>query len=456
MLVAEVILMDKPNDLTEGKVSAKLLGFFFPMLLANLLQQIYSVADTMIVGKGLGDNALGAVGNLSSFSLLIIGFSMGMTNGFAVIIAQNYGGSRTDAVRKSISHSVKLSALLTVILTASGCLLLKPILLAIRTDKTILADSLQYGYIILGGLAATIAYNLCSGILRSLGDSRTPFIAIMISSVVNIALDCILIFVMHTGVGGAAAATIISQALSAYICYRKIKQSPISHITKEDFGNNAQMYLLLLKNGIPMACMNSLTAVGCIVVQGYVNACGVAYTSAYSVCSKYLNLFMLPSITAGFAVSSFASQNYGAKKPERIRQGVHVCLWIALASYILLGSIMAFLSKPLASFMLNEEETVSLAVEYLKICGAALLLVNLLFVYRSSVQGMGYPFIPMISGIAEMALRIPAIIILLPIIGFQGAAYAEGVAWIGALALNLGAYIIHIKRFSQNSNERLP
>lgn len=210
-----------------------------------------------------------------------------------------------------------------------------------------------------------------------------------------------------------------------------------------------------------MACMNSVTAVGCMVIQGYVNDCGAAYTSAYSVCIKYLNLFMLPSITAGFAVSSFVSQNYGAQKTDRVRQGVHVCLWIALISYLLLGSVMSLLARPLAAFMLNEEETISLTVEYMQICGAALLLVNLLFIYRSCVQGMGYPFLPMLSGIVEMVLRIPAVIILLPKIGFKGAAYAEAAAWTGALALNLGAYVIHshrqrIKPAKISSKEILP
>lgn len=438
--------MEHTNNFTDGKVSGKLLGFFFPMLLTNLLQQIYSVADTAIVGKGLGDYALGAVGNLSSLSLLIIGFSTGMANGFAVIIAQNYGAGNHSVLRKSIALSVKLSIILTLILTAAGCLLLKPILLFMQTDKAILKDSLKYGYIIFGGLAATIAYNLCSGILRSLGDSKTPFIAIMISSAVNIALDCILILILHTGVEGAAIATILSQVISAFICLCKIRQMPVIRVKAEDFKNDIAMYLLLLKNGIPMACMNSVTAVGCMVVQSYVNNCGVAYTSAYSVCSKYLNLFMLPSLTAGFSISAFVSQNYGAGKVERIKKGVRVCLWIAMISYVLLGSVMAFLPELLAGFMLSEEETISLAVEYLKICGAALILVNLLFVYRNSVQGMGYPLIPMLSGVTEMVLRIPAIILLLPEIGFKATAYAEAAAWIGALALNWIAYRIFIRK----------
>lgn len=438
--------MEHTNNFTDGKVSAKLLGFFFPMLLTNLLQQIYSVADTAIVGKGLGDNALGAVGNLSSLSLLIIGFSTGMANGFAVIIAQSYGAGNHSVLRKSIALSVKLSIVLTLILTAAGCLLLKPILLFMQTDKVILKDSLKYGYIIFGGLAATIAYNLCSGILRSLGDSKTPFIAIMISSAVNIALDCILILILHTGIEGAAIATILSQVISAFICLCRIRQMPVIQIKAEDFKNDIAMYLLLLKNGIPMACMNSVTAVGCMIVQSYVNDCGVAYTSAYSVCSKYLNLFMLPSLTAGFSISAFVSQNYGAGKVERIKKGVRVCLLIALISYVLLGSVMAFLPELLVGFMLSEEETISLAVEYLKICGATLILVNLLFVYRNSVQGMGYPLIPMLSGATEMVLRIPAIILLLPEIGFKATAYAEAAAWIGALALNWIAYRIFIRK----------
>lgn len=450
-LVFEVItLNNNHNNLTEGKVSAKMLGFFFPMLLTNLLQQIYSIADSVIVDKGLGDNALGAVGNLSSLSLLIIGFSMGMTGGFAVIIAQNYGSGKMNAVRKTIALSVKLSAFLTVILTVTGCALLKPILLAMQTDDTLLSDGLKYGYVILGGLAATVAYNLCSGILRSLGDSKTPFIAIIISSAVNIILDCILIFICHLGVESAAVATIISQGLSAFICFLKIKNISELQTCKEDFEGDKAIYTSLLKNGISMACMNSIIALGCMVVQRYINDCGASYTSAYSVCSKYLNLFILPSLTAGFAISAFVSQNYGAGKKERIRQGIRVCSGIALISYLLLGLIMILFPKQLAGIMLNEKEIISLSSEYLQICGVALILVNLLFVYRNVVQGMGYPFIPMLSGIMEMLIRIPAIIFLLPRIGFKATAYAEILAWIGALALNYIAYVVYSKNKYNN------
>lgn len=438
--------METTYDLTKGNVAKQLLGFFFPMLLTNLLQQVYSFADSAIVDKGLGDNALGAVGNLSSLILLIIGFSTGLTNGFSIIIAQKYGAKQQAALRRAIVLSVRLSVILTLILTIAGCLLLKPILLMMKTDPLILRDSLLYGYIIFGGLAATIAYNLCSGILRALSDSRTPFVAIMISSAINIALDFILIFLLHTGVEGAAIATVFSQAVSALICFKKIKRMTVLSMTTEDYHNDTDMYLELLKNAIPMACMNSVTAIGCMVVQGYINGLGVTYTSAYSACSKYLNLFILPSVTAGLSASAFVSQNYGAGKMNRIHEGVRVCTAISLVSYILLGSVMFFFPEILAGFMLNAEETIALAVQYLKICGAMLFLVNLLFVFRNSVHGMGYPFIPMCSGIMEMFLRIPVIMIFLSRIGFKATAYAEAIAWSGALAMNIAAYIIRIRK----------
>lgn len=446
--------MNTTNDLTTGSVVSKLLRFFFPMLLTNLLQQVYSVTDTAIVGKGLGDNALGAVGNLSSLSFLIIGFSMGMSNGFAVIIAQNYGAGKMDAVKKAVASAVKLAAALIAILTATACLFLRPILILLQTDELILDDSLRYGYIIFGGLAATVAYNLCAGILRAVGDSKTPFKAIMVSSVINIALDSLFIFGFHTGVEGAAIATVIAQVISTVICFLRIRRIPELRVERKDFARDTAMSLLLLKNGIPMACMNSITAVGVMVVQGYVNGRGVMYTSAYSVCSRYINLFMLPALTAGVAASPFVSQNFGAGKKERIRQGVLVCSGIALISYVVLGTVMVVFSKQLGGLMLNDSATIALTAQYLRICGVFLIFLNLLFVFRNAVLGMGYPFLPMISGILEMSLRIPVIMILLPRTGFRATGFAEVAAWTGAMTLNVTAFVVYFRKMGTENAKR--
>ena len=436
------------RNLSQGRVPAQLLRFFFPMLLTNLLQQVYSVVDTAIVGKGLGDAALGAVGNLSPLNTLIIGFATGMTQGYAVIIGHQYGAKNARALGKSIALSIRLSILLTVLLTAGSCLLLKPLLLAMQTDPLILPDSLCYGYIVFGCLAATVAYNLCASILRALGDSRTPFIAIVISSAVNIVLDCFLIFVLRTGVEGAAIATVLAQVVSVVICLIKMCGTDALRLARENDEQDAALTLELLKNGIPLALMNCTIAIGNMVVQGYVNSQGVAYTSAYSVCGKYLSLFILPAMTAGYAVSSFVSQNNGAGKTNRIREGVRVCLVIVLVAYALLGSAMFFLPRLLVGLMLNEAETIDLAAQYMRICGAALFTVNFLFVFRNAVQGLGYPMIPMCSGILEMVLRLPVIVLLLPMLGFRAVALAEVAAWIGSLSLNAATYamIMHQKR----------
>lgn len=432
--------MTQTGNLTTGKVPDVLLRFFFPMLFTNLLQQIYTFADTVIVGKGLGDDALAAVGNMSVLILLIVGFLQGIANGFSVIIGQCCGSENRTELHQSVAASIKLSGLLSILLTVLSVTMLPAALRAMQTSEQILQDSLQYGYILFGGLVITMAYHLCSCILRALGDSRTPFLAIVISSALNILLDSLFIFVLKTGVEGAAVATVFSQAVSTLICILRIRQSGSLRLTSDDFKGRLSLSLALIKNGVPMACMNSVTAAGCIIVQSYVNALGVVYTSAYSVCTKYVNLFMLPSLTAGFAVSAFTSQNYGAKKYARIREGVRVGLIIGLVSYVLCGAIMVCMPETLAGIMLNGAQPIALASGFLRICGSMFFVLNFLFIFRSAVQGMGKPLIPMCSGILEMLLRVLIIVLFLPRISFQATACAEVAAWAGALALNIAAY----------------
>ncbi len=434
------IHMAKANDLTQGKVSSLILKFYFPMLLTNMLQQMYNIADTAIVGKGLGDNALAAVGNMSSLTFLIFGFSMGLANGFSVITAQSFGAKDYKKLRRSVASSAMLCFIIALVLTLLSTAFLKPVLHLLRTDEAIMHDGLVYGYFIFGGLMATIAYNLCSCILRALGDSKTPFIAIIISTVVNLFLDTFCIFVLKTGVEGAAIATIFSQIVSALICFMKIRKIDVLSITKTDFRGNGALYAELFKNGLPMALMNSITAVGCMVIQYFVNGLGVAYTTAYSACSKFINLFMQPACTAGFAMSAFTSQNFGARRFDRIREGLHVCLTIATIAYVVLGSAMVFLPTYLARIMVSGSEPIAIAKTYLPICGIFLFGVDFLFIFRNGNQGFGKPLVPMISGIAEMALRIGVIALFIPVIGFRATAYAEASAWLGALILNAAAF----------------
>lgn len=428
------------NDFTKGPVPQSLLRFFFPMLFTNLLQQIYSFADMVIIGKCIGDNALAAVGNFATISFFITGFISGITNGFSVNVSHAFGQQDTHALRKVIAASVRLSAALALLFTIAGFFSFPPILRLIKTDRAILDDCLSYGFVILGGLAVTVSFNLVSSVLRAVGDSRTPFWAVSISSVINILSDLIAIHLFHSGVAGPAYATILSQLAAVLICCRRLSETKEFLPQKNDYVKNRKLYGELLKNGIPMALMNSITSIGCIFVQGCVNAYGVIYTSAYSACSKYLNLFMLPGITAGFSISAFSGQNFGAGKYDRIRSGVRTACVTALVSALLSGIFLYLSARQLAGLMLSGKEAVWYTASFLKFLSVTLFLLNLLFVFRSCVQGLGRPFIPMCSGIAEMLIRILVIYKGFPVYGFMAAAYAEGLAWAGALLLNAAMY----------------
>lgn len=427
-------------DFTHGDPLKLILSFYWPLLLTSGLQQFYNFADTWIVGKGLGDNALAAVGNMSSLFFLIVGFSFGLASGFGILVAHSFGAKDYEELRHRLAAIIELGILLSIFLSVVSVAFLPHALRLLRTDERIIGDSLLYGYIVFGGLSTGICYNIAGAVLRSLGDSRTPLVAIVLSSVLNLSLNWLFIMTFHMGVEGAAIATICSQVVSAFICIRRLTQIPMIRLGREDFRNDGRVFAELLKNGLPMALMNSITAIGCMVVQYFVNGYGVLYTAAYTACSKYLNLFMTPAATAGNAMSAYTSQNYGAKEYGRIRDGLRVGLGISVVSYLVFGSLMVFAPAALAGFLLTGSEPIALAVRFLPRCGVMLICVDCLFVIRSCVQGMGKPMLPMVSGILEMFLRIAVISFFIGRIGYPATAYAEIAAWIGALAVNAYAF----------------
>lgn len=427
-------------DFTKGSPFKLIMSFYWPLLLTSMLQQFYNFADTWIVGKGLGDNALAAVGNMGSLFFLIVGFSFGLANGFGVLIAQSFGARDEEALKHRFAGVIELGAVLAVALSVLSVLFLPSALKLLRTDELIFADSLKYGYIVFGGLSAGICYNISASVLRALGDSKTPLKAIIVSSVINLLLDSMFILVLHTGVEGAAIATLCSQVVSSIICIRRLRKIPVLRIERKYFKNDKRVFTDLLRNGIPMAFMNSITAVGCMVVQYFVNGFGVVYTAAYAACSKYLNLFMNPASTAGSAMSAYTSQNYGAGNMKRIRQGLAVCVGISVVTYLTLGSLMVFIPEKLGRILLSGSDQIALVCEFLPRCGVMIIFVDILFVVRSGVQGMGKPMLPMISGILEMILRIAVISYFIGRIGFRATAYAEISAWIGALLVNAYAF----------------
>ena len=431
----------KETDFTKGSPAKLILSFYWPLLVTSMLQQFYNFADTWIVGKGLGDNALAAVGNMGSLFFLIVGFSFGIANGFGVLIAQSYGAKDENGLKHRLAAVVVLGLSLGIFLSIVSVLFLPKALRLLRTDELIIGDCLKYGYIVFGGLLAGICYNISAAILRALGDSKTPLKAIVSSAIINIILDSLLIFYFRTGVEGAAIATICSQIISAVICIRRLLTMPMLKLEREHFNNDSSVYGVLLKNGLPMAFMNSITAVGCMVVQYFVNGYGVVYTAAYAACSKYLNLFMNPSSTAGNAMSAYTGQNYGAKLYGRIKEGLKVCFIIVSIAYLVLGGAMTMAPRFLAEILLSGNEQIKLFCLFLPRTGVMLIVLNFLFVIRSCVQGMGKPLFPMLSGFLEMILRIFVISFFIGRIGFAATAYAEIAAWVGAFLVN--AFALH-------------
>ena len=423
-------------DFTQGNPAKLIIRFYIPLFLTSLLQQVYNFVDVLIVGKGLGDSAFASVGNMSSLFFLIVGFSFGLANGFGVLIAQSFGAKKYDELRHRVAGTIQLACVMAILLTTISIIFLPNALRLLRTDKALMANCLRYGYIIFGGLFTSICYNISAAILRALGDSRTPLKAIITSSIINLVLDSLFIFAFGMGVEGAAIATVISQVISSIVCIHRIRQIELLRLRRSDFNNERSVYTTLFANGLPNAFMYSITAIGCMVVQFFINGFGVAYTTAYSACSKYLNLFMNPASTAGNAMSAYASQNYGAREYGRIREGLKVCLSIALVAYLLLGSLMVFAPGFLAGILLDGEEPIRLANQFLPICGVSIIAVDFLFVLRSGVQGMGNPVVPMWSGALEMILRIAVITLLIGKIGIRAAALAEVSAWTGALIVN--------------------
>ena len=430
----------KVIDFTNGNPAKHIMRFYWPLLMTSMLQQLYNFVDVMIVGKGLGDSAFASVGNMGSLFFLIVGFSFGLANGFGVLIAQSFGAKDIKQLRHRLAGTIQLSFLLAVVLTTLSVTALPFLLRLMNTDDSLMNNCLKYGYIVFGGISMSICYNVSAAILRALGDSKTPLRAIITSSIINLMLDSFCIFVLHMGVEGAAIATVISQVISSIICIRRLKKIEMIQLEKSDFKNDKSIYISLFSNGLPMAFMNSITAIGCMVVQHNINNMGTDYTTAYSACSKYLNLFMNPASTAGNAMSAYTSQNYGAKEYVRIKEGLKVCLTISLVTYVLLGSVMIFFPEFLAKILIQGEAPIQLVCEYLPICGIAIIAVDCLFVVRSAVQGMGHPIPPMWSGILEMVLRITVITLFTGTIGFKAAAYAEVSAWVGALIINVIAF----------------
>ena len=353
------------NDMTQGNCMRLLVQFFLPILAGNLFQQLYSFADSMVVGKGIGDTALAAVGNTSSVHFLIIGFAIGLTGGLGICISQSFGSGNYEKLRKELAMSVWICLAIGIVITVVSLAFMRQLFTFLHTPEDLMTETLQYFGTILAGTTITIFNNFAMTLLRSVGNSRVPLVAMIISAIANVLMDLLFVFPLHMGVFGAALATVLAQVLSALYCCYYIGREKNLIPKKTDWKPQSVIIKRLTLKGLPVAVMNSVTAVGGMVLQTFVNNMGTSYVAAYAACTKILSLFEQPANTVGLALLTFVGQNYGAGKKERIRTGIREGVILTILINIPLALMLLCIPEFLTSFMLNDASIISYTRDFL-------------------------------------------------------------------------------------------
>lgn len=440
------------NDMTKGNPLKIFIWFSIPLLIGNIFQQLYSMVDTIIVGRFVGVDALAAVGSTGSMFFLVNGMVIGLTSGFSVLVSQKFGAKNETEIRKSVASNITLTLISAIIITVIALIVKRPLLDLMNTPKNIFEDANTYITIIYIGISTQIAYNMAAGILRALGDSKTPLYFLIISSIINIILDLVFIVKFKLGVAGAAYATNISQGLSAMLCliysYRKYQ---VLRLKKEDFKVEKDYYKTHLKIAIPMGLQFSVTGVGIIIVQGAVNVFGSNVIASYTAASKVLQLVMQPLISFGVTIATYAGQNLGAKRFDRIKKGVKVMNKISIITSLIAGAILVLFSKYFVMLFIENPsaEIIGYTQEVLNYSAVFMIFLGFIFVYRNVLQGMGESFVPMMAGFYELAARSVVAFILPKFIGFTGICLADPIAWIAAAVPLMFTYYRNIKKISK-------
>ena len=443
------------KDMTNGSPSKHILGFAVPMLFGMLFQQFYNLVDTIIVGKTLGVEALAGVGATGSINFMIIGFCMGVCNGFVIPVAQCFGAKKPSVLRKYVFNGYICSVVFAIVLTLASVIFCRKILIVMNTPADIIDHAYNYIVVIFIGIPTVFLYNMVSGVIRSLGDSKTPVVFLVLSSIINVVLDFFLILVCKMGVAGAGWATVTSQLISGLTCliymYKKydiLKGDKSERVLDRRFITN------LCMNGVPMGLQYSITAIGSTILQAAVNTLGSTYVAAMTAGSKMFNFTCCPFDALGSTMATYAGQNVGAAKIKRLGQGVRSAMIIGSIYSVLSLVALYFTTDYIALLFVNASETTIIALTRQFILASACFYIPLtgVNVVRFCIQGMGFSVFAISAGILEMIGRAFAAIILIPSIGFMGACLASPIAWIAADAFLFPAFIHCAKKLNARHN----
>ena len=436
------------RDMTVGSPMKHILGFTLPLLFGFLFQQFYGIVDTIIVGRFLGVNALAGVGSTGSVNFMTIGFCCGVCSGFAIPVAQKFGAGDYEGMLKNVSNCVLLSIIFSVLMTVIVVILCDEILIWTDTPSDIFQAAYDYILIIFIGIPTVYLYNMLSGILRSMGNSKAPLIFLLISSVLNIILDLVCIITFQMGVAGAAIATVASQLISGVLCLIYIvKRYEILHISKEEWKPDLHYMKILCSMGVPMGLQYSITAIGSVIMQTALNGLGAMAVAATTAANKVSMFFGCPFDAMGTTMATYGGQNVGAKKIERIGQGLKACLTVGFIYWIISFIVMCIFGERLNALFVDspDPEMMAQAQEFLLINGASFFLLALVNIVRYLIQGMGYSTFAILAGVFELVARTLAAIVLVPLFGFTGACFASPLAWVFADAFLIPAYF-HVKK----------
>lgn len=443
------------KDMTNGSPSKHILGFAVPMLFGMLFQQFYNLVDTIIVGKTLGVEALAGVGATGSINFMIIGFCMGVCNGFVIPVAQCFGAKKPADLRKYVFNGYICSIVFAIVLTLASVIFCRRILIMMNTPADIIDHAYNYIVVIFIGIPTVFLYNMVSGVIRSLGDSKTPVVFLVLSSIINVVLDFFLILVCKMGVAGAGWATVTSQLILGLTCliymYKKydiLKGDKSERVLDRRFITN------LCMNGVPMGLQYSITAIGSTILQAAVNTLGSTYVAAMTAGSKMFNFTCCPFDALGSTMATYAGQNVGAAKIKRLGHGVRSAMIIGSVYSVLSLVALYFTTDYIALLFVNASETTIIALTRQFILASACFYIPLtgVNVVRFCIQGMGFSVFAISAGILEMIGRAFAAIILIPSIGFMGACLASPIAWIAADAFLFPAFIHCAKKLNARHN----
>ena len=442
------------KDMTSGKPLKLIVTFAFPLMFGNLFQQLYTVVDTMVVGKALGVDALAALGVTDWLYWMFLGMIQGITQGFAIEIAREFGAKQYRNLKKVLGSSITLAAISSVLLLLLGELIAFPALRILNTPDEIMESALIYLRIMFAGIPIVMAYNMLACVLRSLGDGKTPLNAMIIASIVNILLDILFVLVFHWGIAGAAIASLIAQILSCVYCWLQIRKIDFLDLEKEDYRLNWRLSSRLIQLGAPMAFQNAIIAIGGMIIQGVVNGYGVAFISGFTASNKLYGVLEIAASSCGYSVITYVGQNLGANKIDRIRSGMRIAVIVSVATSLVIAAVMIFFGETIVGAFISgspEEflEATRVGYLYLVVMSICLPILYILHVVRSGIQGMGDTVLPMVSGIAELLMRTSGVLLLPAILGENGIFIAEVLAWLGADIILIPSYYITLRKVSK-------